>query len=81
MRSMKTRSPSTSSNTMSTVRSGVVLLDPRPDLDEGVARLAGLEGHALDDALDEAGVVDAAAGSRREQRLELGGVEAGDRRS
>ena len=45
--------------------------DLRADLDEGVAGLAGLVGHALDDAVDLGDVVDAAVGDRREQRLEV----------
>ena len=40
MRSMKTRSPSTSSKLMSTMRFAAFLVDPRADLDEGVARPA-----------------------------------------
>ena len=59
---------------MSTVRVGGVLGDLRADLDEGVAGLAGLVGHALDDAVDLLDVVDAAVRHRREQRLEVGGV-------
>ena len=60
---------------------GLVAGDARADLDEGVAGLARLVGHPLDDAIDLGDVVDAAVGDRREERLEGGGVEAGDRRA
>ncbi len=70
MRSMKTRSPSTSSKVDVDGARGGVAGDLRDDLDEGEAGLSGLEGHALDHAVDLAHVVDFAGPDLAEQRRE-----------
>src|SRR5690606_37995176 len=49
---------------------GIVAFDPRHDVDEGVALLAGLVGHALDHPLDLAGVVDRTGPDLAQQRFE-----------
>src|SRR5690606_27267696 len=59
---------------------GIVAFDPRHDVDEGVALLAGLVGHALDHPLDLAGVVDRTGPDLAQQRFELRRIEAGDHR-
>ncbi|MFT3974516.1 MAG: hypothetical protein QM699_14010 [Amaricoccus sp.] len=60
---------------------GRVLRHLRPDLDEGIALLPGLVVHALDDAVHLLDVVDAAPRHLRQERLELGRGQAGDRRA
>src|SRR5690606_19369466 len=59
---------------------GIVAFDPRHDVDEGVALLAGWVGHALDHPLDLAGVVDRTGPDLAQQRFELRRIEAGDHR-